>query len=263
MVWQHGATAWGTASASTGLEARQNATMSSPCWDSRAILSSALANRRWRSMSNSLRLSGQDEDGRFLPYPRFRSGPSVEGEPLGRESVMTQTNHVQGSPPPLTIVQPGEREVTGDLGGIGVAFKLWGRDTNGMVSVVEHPFAVGALVEPHLHTREDEYSIVTEGQIGFRSGSREVVLGPGGYITKPRGEVHAMWNAGSVPARMIEIISPAGLENFFREVAELIAAAAPPDLTQLVALAETYGVQFGEPDWLPDIIDRYKLNPSS
>ena len=175
---------------------------------------------------------------------------------------MTQTNQVKGSPPPLTIVQPGEREVTADLGGIGVAFKLWGRDTNGMVSVVEHPFAVGALVEPHLHTREDEYSIVTEGEIGFRSGSREVVLGPGGYITKPRGEMHAMWNAGSVPARMIEIISPAGLENFFWEVSELVRAAAPPDMAQLAALAESYGAQFGEPDWLPDIIDRYKLNPT-
>jgi hypothetical protein len=56
---------------------------------------------------------------------------------------MTQTNQVKGNPPPLTIVQPGEREVTGDLGGIGVAFKLWGRDTNGMVSVVEHPIEVG------------------------------------------------------------------------------------------------------------------------
>jgi hypothetical protein len=42
---------------------------------------------------------------------------------------------------------------------------------------VEHPFEVGALVSAHLHTREDEYSIVTEGEIGFRSGDREVVLG--------------------------------------------------------------------------------------
>jgi hypothetical protein len=80
---------------------------------------------------------------------------------------MTQTNKGKGNLPPLTIVQPGEREVTGDLGGIGVAFKLWGRDTNGMVSVVEHPIAVGALVEPHLHTREDEYSIVTDGESAF------------------------------------------------------------------------------------------------
>jgi hypothetical protein len=91
---------------------------------------------------------------------------------------------------------------------------------------VEHPFPVGALVTPHLHTREDEYSIVTEGEIGFRSGEREVVLGPGGYITKPRGELHAMCNAGAVPARMIEIISPAGFEHLFREVAELIAAGS-------------------------------------
>jgi mannose-6-phosphate isomerase-like protein (cupin superfamily) len=53
---------------------------------------------------------------------------------------------------------------------------------------------VVGVVPPHVHTREDEYSIVTEGEIGFRSGDREVVLGAGGYITKPRGELHAMWN---------------------------------------------------------------------
>jgi quercetin dioxygenase-like cupin family protein len=64
------------------------------------------------------------------------------------------------------------------------------------------PFPVGALVPPHTHAREDEYSIVIEGEIGFRSGDREVVLGPGGYITKPCGELHTMWNAGAAPARM-------------------------------------------------------------
>ena len=133
--------------------------------------------------------------------------------------------------PPLTVVQPGEGR-TGDLGSIGVAFKLWGADTGGAISIVEHPFPVGALVPPHLHTREDEYSIVTEGEIGFRSGDREVVLGPGGYITKPRGELHTMWNAGSAPARMIEVISPAGFEHFFRELTDL-TAAGPPDMTAI------------------------------
>jgi hypothetical protein len=33
-----------------------------------------------------------------------------------------------------------------------------------------------------------------------------------------------MWNAGTVPARMIEIISPAGFENFFRDLTDLTAA---------------------------------------
>ncbi|MGI8870803.1 MAG: cupin domain-containing protein [Mycobacteriales bacterium] len=126
--------------------------------------------------------------------------------------------------------------------------------------MVEHPFPVGSLVPPHLHTREDEYSIVTEGEIGFRSGAREAVLGPGGYITKPRGEMHAMWNAGTTPARMIEIISPAGFEHFFRELADLVAGD-PSDLAEIPALAERYGLQFGEPEWLPDLISRYGLTP--
>jgi quercetin dioxygenase-like cupin family protein len=167
--------------------------------------------------------------------------------------------------PDLTIVQPGEGRVGGLAPGIGVAFKLWGHDTGEAVSVVEHPFAVGALVPPHLHTLEDEYSIVTEGEIGFRSGDREVVLGAGGYITKPRGEMHAMWNAGAVPARMIEIISPAGFEGFFRETSELVAEAAqrgePPAFEAIVEIGARYGLEFGSPDWLPDVVQRYALTP--
>src|SRR5690349_17799491 len=162
--------------------------------------------------------------------------------------------------PGLTVVPPGAGE-QGFLGSIGVVFKLWGKDTGGAVSIVEHPFPVGALVPPHLHTREDEYSIVTEGEIGFRSGDREVVLGAGGYITKPRGEMHTMWNAGPTPARMIEVISPAGFEHFFRELAEFVAAGPPPTPETVPNLAAQYGLQLGRPDWLPDVIERYRLTP--
>jgi quercetin dioxygenase-like cupin family protein len=161
--------------------------------------------------------------------------------------------------PPLTVVQPGEG-IPGDLGSIGVVFKLWGHETGGALSVVEHPFPVGALVPPHIHTQEDEYSIVTEGEIGFRSGDREIVLGSGGYITKPRGELHTMWNAGDSPARLIEIISPAGFEHFFRELAGLIAGG-PPQPPDVLALAGRYGLQFGQPGWLPELISRYHLTP--
>lgn len=162
------------------------------------------------------------------------------------------------SSPPLTIVQPGVGRIGGLAPGIGVVFKLNGADTRGSVSVVEHPFEVGALVPPHMHTREDEYSIVVEGDIGFRSGDREVVLGPGGYITKPRNEMHAMWNAGPTPARMIEIISPAGFEGFFAELADLVAADAFT-MDAMGVLASGYGLSFGSPDWLPDVVARFSL----
>jgi len=69
-----------------------------------------------------------------------------------------------------------------------------------------------------------------------------------------------MWNAGRTPARMIEVISPAGFEGFFREVAELIPSG-PPTLDAMAALATSYGLEFSDAEWLPDIIARYGLNP--
>jgi mannose-6-phosphate isomerase-like protein (cupin superfamily) len=158
---------------------------------------------------------------------------------------------------PVTVVPPGAGRA-GDLGAIGVQFKLWGADTGGAIAVVEHPFPVGALVPPHLHHNEDEHSIVTEGEIGFRSEDSEVVLGAGGYITKPRRQVHAMWNAGPVPARMIEIISPAGFEHFFREVVEMMAAGAAT-AEDGERLSARYGLEFPEPGWLTDVCTRYGL----
>ena len=44
--------------------------------------------------------------------------------------------------PEITVVQPGSGR-QGNLGTIGVAFKLWGHDTGDALSIVEHPFPVG------------------------------------------------------------------------------------------------------------------------
>ena len=162
--------------------------------------------------------------------------------------------------PPLTVVHPGEGR-KGFLGAIGVDFKLYGEQTLGNISIVEHPFPVGALVPLHEHTREDEYSIVLEGEIGFRSGDKEVVLGAGGYITKPRGEMHTMWNAGKVEARMIEVIQPAGFEHFFLGLVDLTAHGGPPDQEELGRLADKHGLVFGDQTKLADLVARYSLTP--
>ena len=160
----------------------------------------------------------------------------------------------------VKVVEPGGGRRGALAPGVGVIFKIDGEDTGGALSIVEHPFDVGALVPPHIHTLEDEYSIVLEGEIGFRSNDKEVVLGPGGYIIKPRGEVHAMWNAGSTRARMIEVISPAGFERFFREFVEL-TDAGPPDWAAVAELGARYQLPFVQPEWLPDVIARYNLTP--
>lgn len=157
----------------------------------------------------------------------------------------------------LTVL-PAPHPPDRPLGSIGVGFRFSGEHTGGRVAIVEHPFPPGALVPPHVHTREDEFSIVTAGAIGFRSGRDEVVLEAGGYISKPRGELHTMWNAGPGEARMIEIITPSGFEHFFLELADIIESA-PPDPAALETLAASYGLFF-DPTWVPELIEKYGLN---
>jgi quercetin dioxygenase-like cupin family protein len=158
---------------------------------------------------------------------------------------------------PLTVL-PAPQLPERWLGSIGVGFRLSGEHTGGQVALVEHSFPPGALVPPHVHTREDEFSIVTSGAIGFRSGPDEVVLEAGGYISKPRGELHTMWNAGPDDARMIEVITPSGFESFFRELADIVEAG-PPDPVVLEALATAYGLFF-DPTWVPELMEKYGLN---
>ena len=115
----------------------------------------------------------------------------------------------------------------GFLGTIGVRFMIDGSESGGGFSLVEHPMSPARLAAPlHRHTREDEYSFVLEGRVGALLGDDVVVGGPGDLIFKPRDQWHTFWNAGDEPARLLEIISPAGFEHFFAELVELGGAVA-------------------------------------
>jgi Cupin domain len=97
-----------------------------------------------------------------------------------------------------------------------------------------------------------EYSYVLEGTIGARVGDHEVVAGPGSYLIKPRGLMHTFWNAGPSPARLLEVVAPAGFEAYFAELAE----AGDPGRRQ--ELAAKYGVTYSS-DWVAGLISRYNL----
>jgi quercetin dioxygenase-like cupin family protein len=110
----------------------------------------------------------------------------------------------------------------GFLGSIGVRFMIDGEAAGERFSLVEHPMSARALAAPlHRHTREDEYSYVFEGRVGALLGDEVLVGGPGDLIFKPRDQWHTFWNAGDEPARILEIISPAGFERFFAELVDL------------------------------------------
>jgi quercetin dioxygenase-like cupin family protein len=122
------------------------------------------------------------------------------------------------------------------LGSIGVRFMIDGEDAHGGFSLVEHAMSPRALAAPlHRHTREDEYSYVLDGRIGALLGDQVVVASPGDLVFKPRNQWHTFWNAGDEPARILEIISPAGFERFFSELVDLggVTRAEPLILTDL------------------------------
>src|SRR4051812_12136939 len=119
---------------------------------------------------------------------------------------------------PTIVVKPGEG-CSVWLDGMGVVFKSSGADTGGAFAVVEHPIEPGRLILPHVHRHEDEYSYALEGTIGARVGDREVVPGPGRYLVKPRGLMRTFWNAGPAPARLLEVIAPAGFADDLDELA--------------------------------------------
>lgn len=138
----------------------------------------------------------------------------------------------------------------------GDRFLLDAADVGGRFALVEHLLAPRALAAPlHRHTVEDEYSYVLEGSVGAWLGGNEVVAGAGTLVCKPRAEWHTFWNAGEEPARVLEIISPGGLEALFRTLDGLDDW---PEPDRLAELAGGYGCEIDLGGTMP-IVERHRL----
>ncbi len=157
----------------------------------------------------------------------------------------------------LKVVGPKDGD-EGFLGSIGVRFMIDGSEAKERFSLVEHPMSPRALAAPlHRHTREDEYSFVLEGRMGALLGDDDVEAGPGDLVFKPRNQWHTFWNAGDAPCRILEIISPAGFERFFRELVDM-GGVAQADEEALAQLSQRYGLEM-RPDTVPGLLERFGL----
>jgi mannose-6-phosphate isomerase-like protein (cupin superfamily) len=155
------------------------------------------------------------------------------------------------------VVPPGQGDLV-NLRGLGVQFKIDGAQTGGRFSIVEHPIEARRLIPPHVHRNEDEYSFVIEGTVGARIGDEIVEGGPGTYIVKPRNVPHTFWNPTDLPARLLEIISPAGFENYFRELGKMIddGTFSPESRAEVAA---RYDLPSAGADWIAELKARFGL----
>ncbi len=152
-----------------------------------------------------------------------------------------------------TVILPHQKD-SFDFGGLGVEWKIDGRDTGHHFAAVHHPIAPRALAAPlHYHHNEDEYSFVLEGSLGALLGDEVVTAGQGAWVFKPRRQWHTFWNAGETPCRIIEVISPAGFENYFREV-----AASWGDKERFAQINAKYSLEM-DFESVPELCDRFGL----
>ena len=154
------------------------------------------------------------------------------------------------------LVRPDDGRVVLE-GPMGVITKIPGTATNRVISIVEHPVAGRILVPPHVHQDHDEWSYILEGRIGARIGDDEFIAPTGSYILKPRQIPHVFWNPDDGPARILEIITPSGLEEMFEQFGQLGARGELTPQTMGETAARYGSTMFM--DWVPDLIARYGL----
>ena len=142
-----------------------------------------------------------------------------------------------------------------EFGGLSARFMATGEG----FALVEHVIAPRTLAAPmHVHEREDEYSYVLEGEVGVQIGDEVLYARPGDLVFKPRRVWHAFWNRGDEPVRLLEIISPAGFERYFAELAPLLRPQ--PGFEALAALQARYGLRM-DMDTVATICEREGLPP--
>jgi mannose-6-phosphate isomerase-like protein (cupin superfamily) len=99
---------------------------------------------------------------------------------------------------------------------------------------------------PHVHLTHEEAMYVVEGELVIQLEDRQIPAPAGSFVLVPRGTAHTLWNAGALPAKLLAICSPPGLERFFEELAALRQASSSGqvDFDTIVALGRKHDTEF-------------------
>lgn len=126
------------------------------------------------------------------------------------------------------------------LWSLGCLFVL--KDRTDDLEVIDAIVPPGYSPPLHRHDFGAESFYVIEGRARFVCGDEEVVLGPGGFVRVPPSVPHSFETLGDEPSHMLDIVTPAGLWDFFAEAGEPARELRLPDeihipanLTELVA----------------------------
>lgn len=145
---------------------------------------------------------------------------------------------------PIHIPADGGKPI--NVLGIPMFIRVHGRDTGGVVSAVESHDVPGGGPPPHIHQREDETFQVLEGDYEWTVGGDTFIAQKGATIFAPRGIPHSYRYLGQAPGRLLCVITPAGFEGFFEEIAAL-SPQQQQDIPRVMEIGKKYGLEFLPP----------------
>lgn len=141
----------------------------------------------------------------------------------------------------IHLVGPGQGRMISALGSTYTT-KTDGRATHAAYSLVEEELW-GDATPLHTHAREEEAFYVLSGRLAVWVDGTETVAEPGAYLVIPRGVPRAARRLGEDPVRMLTLISPAGLQEFFEAVVRKGEERLLAEPERLIALAGEFGTK--------------------
>jgi quercetin dioxygenase-like cupin family protein len=145
-------------------------------------------------------------------------------------------------------VNPSEETIK--VGPVENRFLLTGDDSNGSASVFEFVVPAGQKLAAPAHKNDacEEVLYGIEGILTWTVDGASIEVGPGQTLCIPRGAVHRFDNLGNQDVKQLAVITPAIMgPAYFREAADLIGAAGPPDREKMTEVFRRHGVTVAVP----------------
>jgi len=144
-------------------------------------------------------------------------------------------------------MQPQEQPVI-NIGQLEIRYLIDGTASGAAMGVFELRVPAGARVPPaHSHRNNEEIIYVLEGMLRYTVDDETRDLRPGQRMYTPRGSVHAFSNPHAEPARALIILTPDIGAQYFRDVAEVVAAPTAPDPKRMAEVMTRYGLVLAPP----------------
>ena len=141
----------------------------------------------------------------------------------------------------MPLIEPGEGPRMTALGSTYTT-KATGDVTSGAYWLVQEEFW-GDTTPLHTHTAADEAFYVLSGEVAAWLDGAETLVRPGAFLLVPRGAPHGLRRVSDEAVRMLTLVSPAGMEQFFAAVVREGEESLLADPDRLVELAATHGTE--------------------